>query len=146
MALSTLRTNLSSGKSPALLKAADKMFESSGEHEYITKFNHEQCHYLVDKFKMAVRSAEAFLDPNIAWYPAFGSDQDLAWSLEIFKLLFAMGKEVESFIQGCCKKTWIQSAILLTNVSKDISSLGFNLELGKVVFSPRENVSALNQY
>ncbi|KAG0585644.1 hypothetical protein KC19_2G027100 [Ceratodon purpureus] len=105
------------------------------------KFNQEQCHYLVNKFKMAVRSAQAFLDPISAWYSAFGSDQDLARTLEIFKLLFALGKEVESFIQGCCKKTWIESAILLTNVSKHISSLGFNLELCKVVFSTRENVS-----
>ncbi|KAG0625084.1 hypothetical protein M758_2G026500 [Ceratodon purpureus] len=151
MALSTLRTNLSGlfkpkvtglSESPQLyLKLVIKCLNQVESTSASPKFNHEQCHYLVDKFKMAVRSAQAFLDPISAWYSAFGSDQDLARTLEIFKLLFALGKEVESFIQGCCKKTWIQSAILLTNVSKHISSLGFNLELCKVVFSTRENVS-----
>ena len=46
----------------------------------------------------------------------------------IFKFLFALAKEVETFIQSCCQDAWIQAAVFLTDVSKHVSSIAINLE------------------
>jgi hypothetical protein len=76
-------------------------------------------------------------------YSKFASDKDSGRSLEIYKLLFALSKEVEAFIQGCSKDAWVQSAIFLTNVSERITSLGFDLEFCTFVFSSRKKYGSL---
>lgn len=99
------------------------------------KFNHMQCIYLVDKLEMAVQSAHLLFYEQIStWNPKFDSAEDRARSLEIFKLLFVWGKEVESFVQACCRDMWVHSAITLINVFDQILSLGSNLELCTLVF------------
>ncbi|KAG0597876.1 hypothetical protein M758_12G027400 [Ceratodon purpureus] len=107
------------------------------------KFNHEQCGYLAEKLRRAVRSAYLFFEQINTWYSTVASPEDRARSLEIFKLLFALGKEVENYIQDCSKDAWIQSAILLANVSDNILSLGFDLEYCTIVFSNRKRFGAL---
>jgi hypothetical protein len=108
------------------------------------QFNHELCKYLADKLKVAVRSALSFSESMAFWYSKFASDEDRGRSLEIYKLLFALSKEVEAFIQGCSKDAWVQSAIFLTNVSEHIASLGFDLEFCTFVFSSRKKYGSLN--
>ncbi|KAG0553639.1 hypothetical protein KC19_12G027300 [Ceratodon purpureus] len=83
------------------------------------KFNQEQCDYLAEKLKVAVRSAHSYLEVISLWRsPSASTDNEIETrALEVFKLLFALGMEVETFIKGCCKDTWIQSAILMTNMS-----------------------------
>ncbi|KAG0600611.1 hypothetical protein M758_11G047300 [Ceratodon purpureus] len=62
---------------------------------------------------------------------------------EISKMLLSFGTEVESFIQGCSKDAWIQSAIEQGNMSEHISSLGFNLQLFTTVLSTRKKFATL---
>ncbi|KAG0597873.1 hypothetical protein M758_12G027100 [Ceratodon purpureus] len=153
MAFNTLTTNLSglfrtkgAAETPQLylklttkcMRQADSMVASTS-----LKFNHEQCKYLADKLKEAVRSALSFVELINAWYSNFASDEDRSRSLEIFKLLFALGKEVETFIRSCSKDAWVQSAILLTDVSEHTSSLGFDLDLCTIVFSNRSSFGGL---
>lgn len=185
------------------MKQVDGMI--SGHMSTSLKFNRVQCQYLADRLKMAVRSAESFIemnsrtdDPDIAgiarvrihanvgcdgcdMMPIVGrrfkcldcpesGGYDLCqncheggyclsrlsldnchgpqhrmeeltfsspWviqSLEVFKLLLCLSKEVESFIKDCCKDTWTHSAILLANSSEYTTSLGCNLELCIMVF------------
>jgi hypothetical protein len=78
------------------MRQVDSMISTSA------KFNREQCQYLADKLKMAVQSAESFLELINTWDSTLYSS-DMARSLEIFKLLFALAKGAESFIQACCK-------------------------------------------
>lgn len=110
----------------------------------VSKFDHEQCQYLVDKLGKAIQSAESFLKVINTWYSTFASDEDIKETLEpfqeIFKMLLSLGKEVESFIQGCNNVAWVHSAIELKNVSEHISSLGFNLHLFTIVLSTRKNL------
>jgi hypothetical protein len=120
-------------------KQADSMVVSSS-----LKFNHELCKYLADKLKVAVRSALSFFEPIASWYSKFASHEDRGRSLEIFKLLFVLSKEVEAFIQDCSKDAWVQSAIFLTNVSEHITSLGFDLEFCTFVFSSRRKFGSLH--
>jgi hypothetical protein len=100
------------------------------------KFNQELCIYLAHKLKIVVQSANLFLvrmksrDNCTASSPL-----ETAKVLQLFSLLFSLAREVESFIECCCKDAWIQAALLLTNVSELISSLGFNLELFATVFA-----------
>jgi serine/threonine protein kinase len=63
-------------------------------------------------------------------WSVYGNDR----GVEIFKLLLALAKQIESFIHGCYKDTWIQSAMTLTNISEYVSSIGFNLELCRIAF------------
>lgn len=119
------------------MEEADRMTKIST----LPKFNHEQCKYLAENLKMAVQSADLFLELiNTGYSPSVSV---MAQSLEIFKLLLALGKEVESFIRDCCKDPWIQSAIMLTNVSERVLSLGLNLKFCTIVFSKRKRFLAL---
>ena len=120
-------------------KQADSMVASSS-----LKFNQELCKYLADKLKVAVQSALSFVELIASWYSKIASDEDRGKSLEIFKLLFALSKEVEAFIQDCSKDAWVQSAIFLTNVSERITSLGFHLEFCTFVFSSRKKYGSLH--
>jgi hypothetical protein len=119
-------------------KQADSMVASSS-----LKFNHELCKYLADKLKVAVQSALSFVELIASWYSKIASDEDRGRSLEIFKRLFALSKEVEAFIQGCSKDAWVQSAIFLTNASEHIASLCFDLEFCTFLFSSRKKVGLL---
>ena len=55
--------------------------------------------------------------------------------LEIFRVLFALAKEVESFIKSCCKDAWTQAAMTLSNVSEHVSFIAFNLEVWTILYS-----------
>ena len=102
------------------------------------RFNHEQCKHLARKLKIAVQSAQLFFAHIKTWYTTCAPPEHMAEILEIFKLLFALSKEVESFIQRCCKEQWIQSAIMLTNVWRHIWSITFRLEFCTIVFNSRK--------
>jgi hypothetical protein len=99
------------------------------------KFNSEQCKYLVGKLEMAVESASSFLvllNGGYFWFPE--SLIDMENCLENFKLLYALAKDVETFIQTCCKGEWIRAAVTMQNVLEHVSSVGFNLMLWTAVF------------
>ncbi|KAG0610867.1 hypothetical protein M758_7G098000 [Ceratodon purpureus] len=98
------------------------------------KFNNEQCGYLVDKLQVVVQSASLFLEVLRAEHRGLRSYVDVAKQVETFKLLLALAKQVESFVQGCCKDSWIQSAMTLTNVWEYVASVGFHMELCRVAF------------
>ncbi|KAG0566995.1 hypothetical protein KC19_7G102600 [Ceratodon purpureus] len=102
----------------------------------LRKFNHEQCGYLVDKLEVVVSRARLFfevLEAKIS-HKSNRLFVDIAKQVEIFKLQLALAKQIETFVQGCCKDSWIQSAMTLTNVWEYVASLGFNLELCKIAF------------
>ena len=98
----------------------------------LRKFNNEQCGYLVDKLQVVVQSARLFLEVLRAEHQGLRSYVDVAKQVETFKLLLALAKQVESFVQGCCKDSWIQSAMTLTNVWEYVASVGFHMELCRV--------------
>lgn len=75
-----------------------------------------------------------FLDASRAKCGRPSSSLDTPKRVEIFKFLLALAKQIESFIQGCCKEAWIQAAMTLTNVSEYVPLLGFDLELCQVAF------------
>ncbi|KAG0598533.1 hypothetical protein M758_12G082100 [Ceratodon purpureus] len=101
------------------------------------KFNHGQCKYLADKLKQAVERAQSFLVPFIDGRSTEMSStpKDMARFLDTCKQLYASAELVQSFIQDCCRDFWIGSALGLCNVSEHVSSIGFDLELCKIVFS-----------
>ncbi|KAG0613255.1 hypothetical protein M758_6G088400 [Ceratodon purpureus] len=109
------------------MEAIQKMFSS-------LKFNNEQCDYLADKLKVVVQSGSSFLEVLMGRADERFSSDDITGLAEIFKLLVALGKQIESFVEGCCRDAWIQAAMTLTNVSQYVSSLGFNLELCRIAF------------
>ncbi|KAG0610851.1 hypothetical protein M758_7G096800 [Ceratodon purpureus] len=102
----------------------------------LRKFNHEQCGYLVDKLQVVVSRARLFFEVLQAKISHRSNRLfvDIAKQVEIFKLQLALAKQIETFVQGCCKDSWIQSATTLTNVWEYVASLGFNLELCKIAF------------
>ncbi|KAG0569469.1 hypothetical protein KC19_6G092800 [Ceratodon purpureus] len=112
------------------LELAEGSMEAVQKMSSSLKFNNEQCVYLADKLKVVVQSGSLFLQKVDK---RFSSD-DSTGLAEIFKLLVALGKQIESFVEGCCKDAWIQAAMTMTNVSQYVSSLGFNLELCRVAF------------
>lgn len=101
-------------------------------------FNNEQCEYLADKLQVVVERARSFLEVPCAKCHGPGSSEDMARYIEIFKLLLALAKEIESFTQGCCRDGWIQAAMTLTNVSEYVSSMGFNLELCRLALNCKD--------
>jgi predicted Ser/Thr protein kinase len=100
------------------------------------KFNHGQCRYLAKKLNLAVEYAcsvlEALNNEQV------GPQKVMVHSLEAFKLLYALAMEVENIIQSCCRDAWTLAAVSLTDVSEHISSIGFNLELWRLVFYQRK--------
>jgi predicted Ser/Thr protein kinase len=99
------------------------------------KFNHGQCRYLAEKLNLAVECACYVLE-------ALNSDpvgplKDMVDCLEAFKLLYALAMEVENIIQSCCRDAWTLAAVTLTDVREHISSIGFNLELWRLVYYQR---------
>jgi predicted Ser/Thr protein kinase len=85
------------------------------------QFNHDQCEYLVDSLEAAVHTANRRAGSNSS---EFNSECH-----EIMKIIWRSAREIESFIQGCCKEEWIEAAMLLANMSAYVSSLGYDLEL-----------------
>lgn len=116
------------------LKLAEKCVELVQKKRAL-KFNKEQCDYLADKLEVVVKSASLFLTPPCAKHQTSCSSADTERRVQIIKLLLAMAKQIESFVQGCCNEAWIQAAMKLTYVSEYVASLGFNLELCTVAFS-----------
>jgi serine/threonine protein kinase len=84
------------------------------------QFNHGQCEYLVDKLNVAVQTADVWAELNSSEFNSEGH--------EIMKILWRSAKEIESFVQGCCKEEWIEAAMVLANMSAYVSSLGYTLE------------------
>ncbi|KAG0554287.1 hypothetical protein KC19_12G079600 [Ceratodon purpureus] len=101
------------------------------------KFNHGQCKYLADKLKQAVERAQSFLVPLIDGRSTEMSStpKDMARFLDTCKQLYASAELVQSFIQDCCRDRWVKSALDLCNASEHVSSIVFDLELCKIVFS-----------
>ncbi|KAG0569169.1 hypothetical protein KC19_6G070600 [Ceratodon purpureus] len=97
------------------------------------KFHFKQCEYLVDKLRLAVVQMEGY-------YPLENVVQakELYVLVDGFRLLYALSREVDSFTQICCKDTWIQAALTMTNVSELVSSVGFNLELMRIAYTLAE--------
>jgi serine/threonine protein kinase len=84
------------------------------------QFNHGQCEYLVDKLNVAVQTADVWAELNSSEFNSEGH--------EIMKILWRSAKDIESFVQGCCKEEWIEAAMVLANMSAYVSSLGYTLE------------------
>ncbi|KAG0586936.1 hypothetical protein KC19_2G128900 [Ceratodon purpureus] len=97
------------------------------------KFNNEQCGYLVSKLEAVVCSACSFIEDSRAQAPC--SILNIARWVETSKFLLALARQVDGFVQGCCKEAWMQAAMTLANVAEYVSSLGFNLELCRVALS-----------
>jgi hypothetical protein len=83
-------------------------------------FNRAQCEYLVDKLYVAVQTADVWAQLNSS---EFNSKYH-----QIMKIIWRSAKEIESFVQGCCKEEWIEAAMVLANMSAYVSSLGYDLE------------------
>jgi hypothetical protein len=95
------------------------------------QFNHGQCEYLVGKLKLAVYTVDVWAQLNSS---EFNSECH-----EIMKSLWRSAREIESFVQGCCKEEWIEAAMVLANMSAYVSSLGYNLELCTILLENRIN-------
>ena len=121
-------------KLEAHLKLAEYSSEAVQKMSNSQKFNNEQCGYLEDKLKVVIWSARLFLEVLRAKLDGALSSVDSSRLSEIFKLLVALAKQIESFVRGCCKDEWIRAAMSLTIVSDYVSSLGFNLELCGLAF------------
>ncbi|KAG0580357.1 hypothetical protein KC19_4G167800 [Ceratodon purpureus] len=115
------------------LKRAEKCIEAVQKIPS-RKFNREQCEYLAQKLEKVVRSISNISEVSRAKCHGFSSFMNVSGGVKIVNLVLALAKQIESFVQGCCKDEWIQSAMALTNVSEYVSSVGFNLELCKVAF------------
>ncbi|KAG0600101.1 hypothetical protein M758_11G007200 [Ceratodon purpureus] len=92
------------------------------------KFNKRQCKYLVSKREVLVESASSFLNVDLVHGPS-------SVMAETFKLMLTLAIQIKDFVQGCCAKSeiWIQTAMTMTNTSEYVSSLGFNVELCKLI-------------
>lgn len=114
------------------MKEAQKMTSPRGSAS--TQFNYELCKYLADKLSMTVQSARLFIElPNgTCLLPCSYEELKI---IEVFKRFLAIAKEVEIFIQDCCKHAWVLAAVRLTNMSEHVTSLGFELELYRIIFS-----------
>ncbi|KAG0623935.1 hypothetical protein M758_3G212700 [Ceratodon purpureus] len=99
------------------------------------KFNNEQIRYLADKLSTVVKSAGLFSEMlRCNQHGAHSSSDHVEKWVEIYKLVLALAKQIESFVQGCCRDAWVEAAMTLSDVGEYVSSLGFNLELCRVVF------------
>lgn len=91
-------------------------------------FNKRQCQYLAHKLGGAVRNARGFYD-KLDKCGSLDKYGDVERHVSIFKFVLALAKQIQSFIQGCCKDSWVQAAMTLTRVEDHVSSLGFNSDL-----------------
>lgn len=101
------------------------------------KFNHDQCNYLADKLRKAVDGANVFSKLLNKVHETPFTIEDMVKFLEIFKLLHAFAVQAGTFIQECCKDSWLVSARKLTNVMEHVLAMIFCLELCAIVFSDR---------
>ncbi|KAG0554668.1 hypothetical protein KC19_12G109800 [Ceratodon purpureus] len=93
------------------------------------KFNKKQCGYLALKLEGLVECSGSFL--RAAQCKPCPSAIAEKW-VETFKLMLTLSKQIDDFVQSCCKEEWIQTAMTMTNTSEYVSSLGWNVELCKV--------------
>jgi hypothetical protein len=109
------------------------------ESSIATKINHWQCRYLRKKLEKAIESVRSahfpYLEPLFYGEHEESTPDYTAIELEIFKVLYALAKEVENFIKSCCKDAWSQAALTLSNVSDHVLSIAFNLELWTILYS-----------
>ncbi|XP_024376121.1 light-sensor Protein kinase isoform X1 [Physcomitrium patens] len=127
------------------MKSMEKVQELTSQREAtnLPKFNKEQCGYLAYKLKLTIESASSFFHaicirkdiPEEAFASCVGN----------FKLFATKAKEIESFIQDCCKNAWIEAAIILTKVQERVSSISFNLELCRLSFFDYEFKAPLSK-
>ena len=107
------------------IKTAEECIEVL-ERMHSRKFNNEQCDYLVDKLKVVIRSANSFLEVTGAEAHRSDSSVDISRQIETcLKRLPALAIQIKSFVEGCCKDAWLQSAMTLTNMAEHVSSIGF---------------------
>ena len=97
-------------------------------------FNNEQCKYLAHKLRRAMFFANWFFDFEFP-RSMFATPEYQVRCLELSRTLFLLAKEVVCFIQGCSKEPWIQAAVMLSNMSDHVLSLGFDLELCAISFT-----------
>ncbi|KAG0554679.1 hypothetical protein KC19_12G110000 [Ceratodon purpureus] len=93
------------------------------------KFNNKQCAYLASKLEGLVECSSSFL--RAAQCEPCSSGIVEKW-VETFKLMLILSKQIDDFVQSCCKEEWIQTAMTMTNTSEYVSSLGCNVEICKV--------------
>ena len=90
------------------------------------KVHHEQCRYLVHKLEMVVTLIKSKgLDTTLPSSSLRYAEE----FLKTCKLLYQLVNEIERFILNCCKDEWIQSVMILTDVSKHVATRAFQLEL-----------------
>lgn len=116
------------------MKSMEKVQELTSQREAtnLSKFNKEQCEYLACKLKMTIESASAFF--HAICHRKDILEEALVSCVGNFKLFATKAKEIESFIQDCCKNAWIEVAIILTKVQERVSLISFNLELCRLIF------------
>jgi len=95
------------------------------------KFNNKQCGYLAGKLEEAVLDASSFIAKFRAKRHGPCSSEDVE---NIFKLVLALATQIKGFVRRCCDAEWIQAAMIFTNVSEYVTSLGFNVQLCKLAF------------
>ncbi|KAG0555862.1 hypothetical protein KC19_11G008900 [Ceratodon purpureus] len=93
------------------------------------KFHKMQCEHLVFKREVLVQSARSVLNVDLVHGPCSSV------MAETFKLMLTLAIQIKDFVQSCCVKSeiWIQTAMTMTNTSEYVSSLGFNVELCKLI-------------
>ena len=114
-------------KLESYLKVSEDSTEAVHKMYSSLKFNNEQCGYLGDKLKVVAQSARGELGGS-------SSSEDSTRLTEVVKHLAGLGKQTESFFEGCCSDAWVQAAMTLTMMSGYVASLGFNLELCRLAF------------
>jgi hypothetical protein len=95
------------------------------------KINNKQCEYLAGKLEEAVLDASSFIEEFRAKHHGPCSSEDVE---NIFKLVLALATQIKGFVRRCCDAEWIQAAMIFTNVSEYVTSLGLNVQLCKLAF------------
>jgi tRNA A-37 threonylcarbamoyl transferase component Bud32 len=120
----------------SILEQVEKRMTAEGPSMQL-KFNHGQCNYLADKLRKAVDGADVFVMLLNKVRETPFTTKDIVEFLDIFKLLHAFAEQAGTFIQECCKDSWLLSARKLTNVMEHVLTMAFSLELCANVFSDR---------
>ena len=95
------------------INSGDTQFQRKfNESSIATKINHWQCRYLRIKLEKAIESVRSahfpYLEPLFNGEHQESTPDYTAIEVEIFKVLYALAKEVENFIKSCCKDAWSQ--------------------------------------
>lgn len=111
------------------MESVERMASQRGS--IFLQFNQAQCEYLANKLQGAVQGAEI-------WGLPTSSEMNVA-GVDAMKLLWRCAKEVESFIQACCRDDWIQAAMVLANTTEHVSQISADLEFCTLLVRTRFN-------